>query len=248
MDNQNKNINESGLMRLDRFLSQDGVASRRESAEIVKAGRVRVNGSYVHEPGRRILEGDTVLLGSKKVTLQRRYYIMLNKPVGYYSTASDPHADLLVLDLVKIPEPGVRLFTAGRLDRDSEGLIILTNDGDYAAKLTHPRYGILKKYKVSTERPIRDEALERIRKGVYSEGEFIKAADIKCINRYSYIFTMAEGKKREVRRLVASTGAKINRLKRIAIGGLNLGPLPSGEWRFLAANDIKGSLKNKLGV
>ncbi|MEI6425481.1 MAG: pseudouridine synthase, partial [Lentisphaerota bacterium] len=238
MDNQNKNENDSEAMRLDRFLSQAGVASRRESAEIVKSGRVRVNGTYVHEPGRRILEGDTVLVGSKKVELQRRYYIMLNKPVGYYSTAADPHADLLVLDLVKVPEPGVRLFTAGRLDKDSEGLIILTNDGDYAAKLTHPKYGILKKYKVSTERPINDESLEKIRKGVYSEGEFIRAADIKCINRYSYLFTMAEGKKREVRRLVASTGTKINRLKRIAIGGLNLGPLPSGEWRFLCANDI----------
>jgi pseudouridine synthase len=245
MDNQNKNENDSEAMRLDRFLSQAGVASRRESAEIVKSGRVRVNGTYVHEPGRRILEGDTVLVGSKKVELQRRYYIMLNKPVGYYSTAADPHADLLVLDLVKVPEPGVRLFTAGRLDKDSEGLIILTNDGDYAAKLTHPKYGILKKYKVSTERPINDESMEKIRKGVYSEGEFIRAADIKSINRYSYLFTMAEGKKREVRRLVASTGTKINRLKRIAIGGLNLGPLPSGEWRFLCANDIKASLKRK---
>lgn len=245
MDNQNKNKNDSGPMRLDRYLSQAGVASRRESAEIVKSGRVRVNGSYVLEPGRRIEEGDTVLVGSKKIELQRRYYIMLNKPVGYYSTASDPHADLLVLDLVKIPEPGVRLFTAGRLDKDSEGLIILTNDGDYAAKLTHPRYGILKRYKVSTERPIRDEAMERIRRGIYSEGEMIKAVDIKCVNRYSYIFTMAEGKKREVRRLVASAGAKINRLKRIAIGGLNIGSLPSGEWRFLTANDIKASLKSK---
>lgn len=232
-------------MRLDRYLSQAGVASRRESAEIVKSGRVRVNGSYVLEPGRRIEEGDTVLVGSKKIELQRRYYIMLNKPVGYYSTASDPHAELLVLDLVKIPEPGVRLFTAGRLDKDSEGLIILTNDGDYAAKLTHPRHGVLKRYKVSTERPIRDEALARIRAGVYSEGEFIKAVDVKCVNRYSYIFTMAEGKKREVRRLVASAGAKINRLKRIAIGGLNIGSLPSGEWRYLTANDIKASLKSK---
>lgn len=245
MDNQNKNKNDSGPMRLDRYLSQAGVASRREAAEIVKSGRVRVNGSYVLEPGRRVEEGDTVLVGSKKIELQRRYYIMLNKPVGYYSTASDPHADLLVLDLVKIPEPGVRLFTAGRLDKDSEGLIILTNDGDYAAKLTHPRYGILKRYKVSTERPIRDEAMERIRRGIYSEGEMIKAVDIKCVNRYSYIFTMAEGKKREVRRLVASAGAKINRLKRIAIGGLNIGSLPSGEWRFLTANDIKASLKSK---
>ncbi|OGV37377.1 MAG: hypothetical protein A2X48_21505 [Lentisphaerae bacterium GWF2_49_21] len=228
-------------MRLDSFLGKAGVASRRSSADIIRSGRVEVNGNKVTEPGTRIKDADKVEVDSREVSLQKKYYVMLNKPVGYYSTASDPHADKLVIDLVQIP--GVRLYTAGRLDKDSEGLIILTNDGDYAARLTHPRHGILKRYEVTTDKTLCSADIQKMKQGIISEGEEIRAKDIRLISGFCYQFIMGEGRKREVRRLVRYAGAKINRLKRIAVGGLNIGPLPSGKWRFLDENDIKLSLK-----
>ncbi|MFZ2656534.1 MAG: pseudouridine synthase [Victivallales bacterium] len=241
MDKQNKLDADDSSMRLDSFLGKAGVASRRSSADIIRSGRVHVNGNIVTEPGFRITDADKVQVDSKEVEIQAKYYVMLNKPSGYYSTASDPHADKLVIDLVSIP--GVRLYTAGRLDRDSEGLIILTNDGDYAAKLTHPKHGILKRYEVTTDRPLSSAAIQQMKQGIISEGENIKAKDVKILRGLDYIFIMGEGKKREVRRLVFSAGARINRLKRVAVGGLNIGSLLSGKWRFLDENDVKSSLK-----
>ncbi len=242
MDIQNKQDTDVSSMRLDSFLSKAGVASRRSSADIVRAGRVRVNGKKVLEPGTRVMESDNVEVDSRKVAFQKKYYVMLNKPAGYYSTASDPHADRLVIDLVNIP--GVRLYTVGRLDKDSEGLIILTNDGDYAAKLTHPKHGILKKYEVSTDRQLSGADIQKMKQGITSDGEEIRAKDVRPVSRLEYYFIMGEGKKREVRRLVASAGARINRLKRIAVGGLNIGSLATGKWRSLDENDIRLSLKS----
>ncbi len=241
MNRQNKSDECDSSMRLDSFLGKAGVASRRSSSDIIKSGRVKVNGCKVTEPGTRIRDSDKVEVDSRPVSLQKKYYVMLNKPIGYYSTASDPHADKLVIDLVKIP--GVRLYTAGRLDKDSEGLIILTNDGDYAAKLTHPRHGIYKKYEVDVDRNLSDADMRKMKQGLISEGEELKVKDIRHSSGQSYIFIMGEGRKREVRRLVMSSGAKINRLKRVAIGGLNIGSLPSGKWRFLDETDIRLSLK-----
>jgi len=192
MDSQNKLDADDSLMRLDSFLGKSGVASRRSSADIIRSGRVHVNGSKVAEPGFRVTDADKVQVDSKEVSLQKKYYVMLNKPAGYYSTASDPHADKLVIDLVNIP--GVRLYTAGRLDRDSEGLIILTNDGDYAAKLTHPKHGILKRYEVTMDKPLSCAAIQKMKQGIISEGENIKANDVKALKGLDYIFIMGKAK------------------------------------------------------
>jgi pseudouridine synthase len=165
---------------------------------------------------------------------------MLNKPSGFLCSVSDPHAEQTVFDLVKLH--GVRLFSAGRLDLNSEGLLILTNDGDYSERLTHPRHGILKRYLVRTNKPISKDNLDMLRAGIRDFGEFLKPVSILRLKPKEYEFKLNEGKKREIRRLVAATGAKVTLLKRISIGDLQLGTLPTGHWRFISKKEIDASL------
>jgi len=226
---------------LSKFLSISGVASRRKSTELVKNGAVSVNNTTVTEPGYKVKESDTVIHNGKTVTFGKRYYIMLNKPRGYVCTADDPHAKKKAIDLVDIPD--ARLFTAGRLDKDSEGLIIVTNDGDYAAKLTHPRYQTYKIYTVTTDKKIEDTDLNKFCRGIKDNGEILKAKSVVRVNDTTYTFTLTEGKNREIRRMVASTKRKTVRLKRIATGELPLKNLPMGKWKHLTSEDIQLTLK-----
>ncbi len=223
-------------MRLAKFLASRGVASRRKSEELVAAGRVEVNGETVSEPGAKVAESDKVTVdGGPPLRARTKIYVMLNKPRGYLCSASDPHADKTVFDLVDIP--GERLFTVGRLDLDSEGLVLLTNDGDFAEKVAHPRYGVLKRYELETTKRVSDADLERMRKGVEDDGEFLKPVSVKRLppkNGRKLQFTMSEGKKREIRRIVMATGNRVKRLKRLSIGKLELGNLPKGEWRKIS--------------
>ena len=240
----NKNTNtENGKMRLARFMSLSGVASRRKCEEIITSGRVTVNGQTVLTPACTVSQADTVCVDGKKVNPEKKIYIMLNKPRGYICSASDPHASGTVYDLISLPDIK-HLFSAGRLDLDSEGLLIITNDGDYVEKLTHPKYGTVKQYRVKTNNPIPVEKLQEIRKGIRDVGEFLKPKAVQKVRRNEYLFVLTEGKKREIRRLVAYTGVKVARLKRISVGKLQLGNLPSGKWRYLTENDIRKSLQN----
>lgn len=234
-------------MRLQRFMSLAGVASRRECENIIAEGRVHVNGRIVTELGTKVVEEDRIMVDDRVVTLEpQRYYIMLNKPAGYTCTAADPHAEKIVFDLVKTP--GIRLFTAGRLDKDSEGLLILSNDGDYVAKLTHPRYEILKTYVVRTNHPIPLDKLEELREGIYDDGEKLKAREIIRMSSEVFVFILNEGKKREIRRMVRHAGCETQGLIRIGFGELELGKLDPGKWRYLSAEEVKKSLSVNKAV
>jgi 23S rRNA pseudouridine2605 synthase len=231
-------------MRLARFMSLAGVASRRESETLIAAGRVKINGETIIVNGCKVNAADQVEVDNKVISLGRRYYIMLNKPPGYTCTAADPYAEKIVFELIDLPD--VRLFSAGRLDRDSEGLLILTNDGDYSAHLTHPRYNILKRYYVQTDRPIPEDALDQLRRGIVDEGERLVPESIVCERPCCYNFVLNEGKKREIRRMVNYAGAETLVLRRLSIGALELGELPSGKWRELSQDEIDASLSSPL--
>jgi 23S rRNA pseudouridine2605 synthase len=231
---------------LSKYLSVCGIASRRKSCELIKTGLVKVNSEIITEPGYKISPGDQIRFEDKILSVPQKVYIMLNKPRGYVCTSEDPHAPRKALDLIKLPpsESGIRLFSAGRLDKESEGLLIFTNDGEYAEKIMHPRYEILKSYIVTTNIEIPDLMLNKIRQGINDENEFLKPQKITRDGNCRYTFVLNEGKKREIRRLVKFTGAKVKSLKRVTLGTLELGTLASGKWRYLSAKDINAGLIN----
>ncbi len=228
--------------RLVKVLSAAGVASRRAAGELVKAGRVAVNGAVVLEPGFRVADGDAVMVDGKRIgPAERLCYIMLNKPRGYVCTNSDPHAPLKAVDLIRL-EPPVRLFSAGRLDKDSEGMILFSNDGDYVAQLTHPRHEILKTYLVRVVREFTTDELARIRAGIPDEGDLLRVISIDPLGKCRYRIVLNEGKKREIRRLTAAAGAVTQELRRVKVGRLELGDLPEGAFRELTPEEVALSL------
>ena len=236
----------SAKTSLSKYLSICGIASRRKSCELIKSGKVKVNSQTVTEPGYKLSPEDQVSFDGKALCISHKIYVMLNKPRGYVCTSEDPHAPRKALDLIKLPpsESNIRLFSAGRLDKESEGLLIFTNDGEYAEKIMHPRYEILKRYIVTTNIEIPDSMLNIIRQGINDENEFLKPHKIIRNGNCRYTFILNEGKKREIRRIVRFTGTKVKSLKRITLGSLELGSLASGKWRYLSGKDIKAGLIN----
>ena len=229
--------------RLVKFLSAAGVASRRAAGDLVKAGRIAVNGRTIREPGFRILPADTVTLDGRPVEPAGRFhYSMLNKPRGYVCTNADPHAPRKAVDLIRL-DPPVRLFSAGRLDKESEGMILFSNDGDYVARLTHPRYEIRKTYLVRVTREFTEPELTRIRTGITDGGEHLRVISIAPAGNCLYRIVLNEGKKREIRRLTAAVGAPTLELRRIRIGGLALGDLPQGAFRELTPEEVALTLE-----
>lgn len=226
-------------IRLSKYLSEGGVLSRRKADEIIRSGSVSVNGQQVTDPWFRVLESDKILIGKKELKRKtNKIYVMLNKPKGVVCSCEDPHAELTVTDIVKIR--GARLFPVGRLDKDSEGLLLLTNDGGLAQKLSHPSYCITKTYAVHTDASLSEEKIQFLLKGFRDEGEFIRAQKIIKKAEKFYIFVMTEGKKREIRRLLRRFDVRVKRLRRVAIGKLRLDKrLPAGRWRFLSHYELQ---------
>lgn len=225
-----------------KYLASCGVASRRKCDSLLRSGNVSVNGAVESNPAKRISSRDEIRFNGVPVRPEtRKYYIMLNKPRGYVCSSSDSHAGKLAIDLVGLDD--ARLFSAGRLDCDSEGLLIFTNDGRYAQKLTHPGNRIKKTYRVSLDRKLTEGDISRILSGIHDDGDFLKAEEIVGCGASCYFFVMREGKNREIRRLAGKTGRKIKRLQRISVGALDLGHLPPGQWRHLTEDDIVLSLK-----
>ena len=233
----------SETMRLVKFLAAAGVASRRKAADLVAAGAITINGKPPLGPGDQVSPDDTVTCHGVKVVLDPSYYLLLNKPCGYTCTNFDKHAEKTIFELISLPN-NPRLFSAGRLDKESEGMLIITNDGDYAEKLMHPSHEVLKTYLVWTNRPIILSELERLRGGIIDEGEGLSPRRIDEISPGNYRFILNEGKKREIRRLVRATGVRTEKLQRVQIGQLKLGSLPLGKWRNLTPKELKLSLKN----
>lgn len=241
MANKDNNTEIIFPVSLNRFISAAGVASRRKCAEMIKNGQVSINGKITDNPGSRVNETDTVRANGKLLSLGERYYIALNKPRGYTCTAADRYAEHKAIELINLPN--VRLFSAGRLDKDSEGLLIFSNDGDYVNQLTHPRYGILKTYLVTTDKPLANNFISQLLRGIIDDGELLQAKAFKPTGQpCQYKVVLNEGKKREIRRMIAAGKCRTERLQRVAVGNLKLNDLDPGHWRHLTANERQASL------
>ena len=227
---------------LTKFLAASGAASRRHSAELIKTGHVSVNGDVCIDPSVRIGPDDRVSLDGRDIEPVRAFvYVMLHKPRGYVCTSDDPHAPKKAMDLIDIPD--VRLVSAGRLDKNSEGLILFSNDGAWIEQLTHPRHGTRKTYQVTTDRPLTTADIRLLTtSGVQNDGETLRALSIRAQAPGRYIFILGEGRNREIRRMMESLGNRTRRLKRIAVGGLRLGGLPMGQWRMLTPAEAQLAL------
>lgn len=235
-------------VRLQKVLADAGIASRRASERIITSGRVQVNGRLVAELGTQVDPAqDRVTVDGQAIRTRRKLYLALNKPCGYVCSRHDPEQRPSVGDL--LPKEWTTLYSVGRLDRDSEGLLFLTNDGQFCLRLTHPRYGVRKKYRAEVEGQLEPRQLGLLTQGIIDEGEALRASKARLVerNRMRSVveLEMTEGKKREVRRLLAGLGLRVNRLQRIQIGPVKLGELPLGKWRTLTESEIK-SLLTKL--
>lgn len=228
-------------MRLNRYLAQCGLGSRRAVEELIRTGRVTVRGA-VAELGTPVNEGDRVEVDRKPVSpAETRQYILFNKPPGYVCSRGDTHGRPTVYDL--LPEKLQSLHYVGRLDLDSRGLIFFTNDGDLTLKLTHPSHGVPRVYAVRTRAPLSDEDIQDLLGGIEVEpGVVFACAEVET-TKTGYRLTLTEGKKREIRRLLQALGHRVIDLRRVAFGPVRLGDVPEGQWRMLTEDEVE-TLRN----
>lgn len=233
-------------IRLQVFLSHNGVCSRREALNIIKDRRVTVNGRVCWEPSTPVNpDKDHVSLDGKRIKTKTYAYILLNKPTGFTTTKADRYAKNTVLDL--LPRKYHHLSPVGRLDRDTEGLLLLTNDGDVAYQLTHPKFNVDKTYFARVEGRLEIEKKARLERGVFIDGKRTAPAKIKkgrfLKGQTELTITIHEGRKRQIRIMFAKMKHRVTYLKRLVQGPLILGPLKKGEWRLLKREEIE-SIKN----
>ena len=223
-------------MRLAKYLAHSGVASRRRAEELVAAGRVRVGGEVVRDPARDVEHESGVEVDGRPVSPEPREVWVLNKPAGVTSTAREPGRRRAVTDLIDSPR---RLYPVGRLDADSTGLILLTNDGELANRLTHPRYEVPRTYRARLRRPPSDGDLRRLRQGVELDDGPTAPARVRRISPRVIELTIREGRNRQVRRMVEAVGNEVVELRRTAFGPLRLGELREGEARRLRTAELR---------
>ena len=236
--------------RLQKILSDRGVTSRRRAEELIRGGLVAVNGQIASLGDSADPDTDEITLAGKPIPAARGYiYLMLNKPRGYVTTLSDekgrPTAASLVADC------GQRVYPIGRLDRNSEGLLLMTNDGDFANQIMHPRYHVPKCYRVTVRPDINDEQAMRLAEGVELDGQRTAPAQVTVLlkepGRVVIQIVITEGRNRQIRRMCEAVGLEVARLKRISIGPVRLGMLPPGKWRMLTQPELsalQSALKN----
>lgn len=230
-------------------MAEQGVASRRKSEELILAGKVKVNG-HVAQIGMKINpRKDLVTVGKQKLTNvknRKMVYIMLNKPRGYVTTMSDELGRKTVMDL--LPDFGVRIYPVGRLDKDSEGLLLLTNDGSFTNCMTHPSHEYAKVYRVTVRPSVDDNILYNLRNGIEIDGRVTAPCDVTVLteeeNRVVLEFVLHEGRNRQIRKMCESQGLEVARLKRISIGPIKLGMLKQGDYRELSEQDVKKLLRS----
>lgn len=226
------------MIRLQKYISDSGITSRRKAEELILDGRVKVNG-IVATLGCKVDEiNDVIEIDSKVISKEEnKVYIMLNKPTGYLSSVSDDRGRKTVVDLVDVKE---RIFPVGRLDFDTEGLLILTNDGEFTYKITHPKFEITKTYLAKLDKKVNPNDLESFLSGIEIEDYVAKAKEVSLINeeKKEVLITISQGKNRQVRKMFEQIGYKVIHLKRISIGKLMLGTLKKGEWKNLSQNDL----------
>lgn len=237
-------------IRLQKYLAMCNVASRRSAEEMILQGRVSVNGTKCKTLGTKVTENDTVCVDGTEVTLEtKKYYIMLNKPVGYMTTVSDEQGRATVMELVS--DISKRLYPVGRLDCNTEGLLILSNDGDFTYKVTHPKHKLAKTYEVFVSGNAEKNAIKKLEQGVWIDGKKTAPAIVDIVdygkNSAVLSITIHEGRNRQVRKMCASVGFKVMGLKRVSEGGLTLGNLPLGRWRHLTDAEVKRILSSAQG-
>jgi 23S rRNA pseudouridine2605 synthase len=224
-------------MRLAKYLASRGVASRRAAERLIQAGRVSIDGVTVTDPARSVTDDETIAVdGSALPPKELHVVYAVNKPAGVVSTASDPQGRQTVVGLVDSP---TRLYPVGRLDIDTTGLILLTNDGSLAHRLTHPRFEVPKTYRATVARaPVRDAALGALRAGVDLDDGRTAPAQIRRLGPAKLELTIHEGRKRQVKRMCAAVGHPVRQLERVAIGSLRLGGLEPGAYRRLSTEEV----------
>tara|TARA_B100002051_G_scaffold49102_1_gene43803 strand:- start:438 stop:1163 length:726 start_codon:yes stop_codon:yes gene_type:complete len=226
------------LIRLNKYISQSGLCSRRAADELIKKGKVQVNNKLCDQVGTKINKNDKVIVNKKLIKPEKNIYVLLNKPKDYISTNKDTHNRRVVFDLIKgINE---RLFSVGRLDRKTTGLLLLTNDGDIAKKLTHPSYQIKKIYSVTLEKKISNDEISQIKNGLFIEDEYIKVDNIERLEKdYEVGIEIHMGKNRIVRKIFESLNHRVSKLDRVLFGPFTKKDLPRGKWRILNQNEIR---------
>jgi 23S rRNA pseudouridine2605 synthase len=237
----------SPAIRLQKFLAEAGVASRRAAEQFILDGRIAVNGQVVRQLGTKVDPlHDKVTADGRPVHVRRKLYVALHKPAGCVCSHADELGRPTIYEL--LPKEWQMVHSVGRLDFNSEGLIFLTNDGQFALRLTHPRYGVRKKYTATIEGEVGGDILKRFTQGIFDGGERLKALSARLVSgsraRSVVELELGEGKNREVRRLFESQGLLVRRLQRTQIGKIKLGELKPGRWRTLTETEIKTLLSD----
>ena len=236
-------------MKLNAYIAHAGVCSRRKAADLIKEGSVNVNSKALIDPSYDVKTEDKVTVFGRPVKVEQKIYIMLNKPKGYVTTASDELGRNTVIDLLggSVKE---RLYPIGRLDRDTIGLLLLTNDGDLAHKLAHPRYEVSKTYQVTLEKDLTDESIGRIKRGVYLEDGKVQVDELSFCSprsRVAFRVVLHSGKKRVIRRLFEALGYNVKILERVVYAGMPLKGLAKGQWRYLTKAEVQ-HLQNMVKI
>ncbi len=228
------------LIRLNRYISNSGVCGRREADDLISRGLIEVNGKKVTELGTKVSRDDKVTYNGKKLEIETKVYVLLNKPKGYVTTVKDPHAEFTVLDLVK-DATNERIYPVGRLDKSTTGVLLLTNDGDLAAKLTHPKYGAKKVYHVFLDHEVTKNDMETVVSGVELEDGIISADAISFPepeDRTQVGIEIHSGQNRIVRRIFEKLGYDVRKLDRVFFAGLTKKNIPRGTWRHLTPKEV----------
>ena len=230
-----------GLIRLNKYLSNAGICSRREADKFISAGAVKVNGKIITTLGYKVASTDKVQFGDNKVHKEKTVYILLNKPKGYITTCDDPMERETVLDLIHGVEE--RIYPVGRLDRQTSGLLLLTNDGELAKILTHPKYNVPKIYHVVLDKSLKYDDIDKIREGIELEDGLIKVDEIAypegAESKKEIGIKIHSGRNRIIRRIFEHLGYKVIKLDRVLYATLTKKNLPRGKWRFLAENEVR---------
>lgn len=239
--------NEDDTLRLNKYISRSGICSRRDADEMIKEGKVKVNGVVITEMGYQVKSEDKVLLNGSLIQPENFIYVLLNKPTNTITTTEDEKGRQTVMDIVEA-NTGHRLYPIGRLDRNTTGVLLLSNDGDLANRLMHPSYNIGKVYEATCDRILSDEELLQLRTGVELEDGLAKAYKVARHkeNPYVVVLSVHEGRNHLVKRMIAFFGAEVTKLKRTQYAGLLVEKLRPGRWRFLKAfevNKLRASVK-----
>lgn len=238
-------------MRLNKYIARSGVTSRRKADTLIDEGRVRINGEVVKEYWYQVQDDDTVEVNGRVISPRRKVYLLLNKPKDTITTTDDEHDRDIVLDLIQLPEKDqLGLFPVGRLDRDTVGVLLITNDGDLAHRLMHPSYEIDKLYVIRTREPVKPHQLEELLQGVELE-DGPAAADrvtyVRPDDHHEIGLRLHEGRNRQIRRMMEALGHDVVHLERVNYAGLTAEGVRRGKWRRLEEHEVQ-TLRNKVGL